>query len=97
MNNFNNFCIKGIKANTDQCRAYVDKSIGVITAINPYIGYEMATKVAREALDTGVPIKEIILQKGLLSSATIDKILNPYKINKHVFLTTVKFIIAIIK
>src|SRR5699024_12629696 len=55
LDTFNDYCLKGIEANIDVCKAYVENSIGVITALNPHVGYKTATKVAKEALETGVP------------------------------------------
>ena len=76
---FNDYCIKGIQANIDLCKQYVDNSIGVITALNPHVGYKVATRVAKEALETGVPIREIILRDGILSEVAVDQILNPFE------------------
>lgn len=76
---FNEYCIKGIQANIDLCKHYVDNSIGVITALNPHVGYKVATRVAKEALETGVPIRDIILRDGILSEVAVDQILNPFE------------------
>lgn len=75
---FNDYGLKGIIANEEQCQDYVDKSIGVITALNPHIGYEAATKVAKEALETGRPVRELCITYGLLTEEQLDKILDPY-------------------
>src|SRR5699024_5909734 len=48
---FDEFCVEGIEANIEKCQSYVDKSLGVITALNPHIGYKKATKIAKEALE----------------------------------------------
>src|SRR5699024_1664758 len=82
LQSFNEYCIKGIEANIDLCKEYVEKSIGVITALNPHVGYKVATKVAKEALETGVPIREIILREDILSAVAIDNILDPYEMTK---------------
>ncbi|CAG9169277.1 Aspartate ammonia-lyase [Cupriavidus laharis] len=70
-------CVKGITANADRLRATVENSIGVVTALNPYIGYANATAVAQEAHATGGSVYEIVLQKGLLSKDELDRILRP--------------------
>jgi len=70
-------CIRGITANTDHCRDMVEGSIGLITAVVPSIGYETASNVAKEALATGRSVREILLEKGLLSVEELDRILSP--------------------
>ncbi|WP_116119735.1 aspartate ammonia-lyase [Paraburkholderia sp. BL6669N2] len=70
-------CVRGIVANIDQLRASVERSIGVVTALNPYIGYANATQIAREALETGAPVYDLVLSRGLLSKADLDRILDP--------------------
>lgn len=79
LHSFNAYCVEGIEANIAQCKAYVDQSIGVITALNPHVGYKVATEVAKEALATGEPIRDIILRDKLLSEAAIDHILDPFE------------------
>jgi len=70
-------CVKGITANRDHLRASVENSIGVVTALNPYIGYANATDVAQEALATGKSVYALVLEKGLLSKEKLDEILRP--------------------
>ena len=70
-------CIKGISANRDRCRELVDRSIGVITALNPYIGYENSSRVAKEALRRGCGVTELIIEEGLLTREQLDDILKP--------------------
>ena len=70
-------CIKGISANRDRCRALVDNSIGIVTALNPYIGYENASRVAKEALRRGCGVTELVLEEGLLTREQLDDILKP--------------------
>ncbi len=72
-----NRCISGITANEEHCRLLVQHSIGLVTALNPYIGYEASTLIAKEALETGGSVYELVLQKGLLSKAQLDQILAP--------------------
>ncbi len=70
-------CVKGITANVDHLRASVENSIGIVTALNPYIGYANATSIAQEAHATGAGVYEIVLQRGLLSKSQLDEILRP--------------------
>ncbi|TDN61883.1 aspartate ammonia-lyase [Paraburkholderia sp. BL10I2N1] len=75
-------CIDGITANRDRLRSIVENSIGIVTALNPYIGYTHATEVAREALASGRSVAEIVLEKGLLSQMQLDEILQPVMLTK---------------
>jgi aspartate ammonia-lyase len=70
-------CVAGITANRDKLRADVENSIGLVTALNPYIGYAAATAVAIEAHATGRGVYELVLEKKLIPAATLAKILQP--------------------
>ncbi len=70
-------CITGIEANRDICRGYVEKSIGLVTALVPVIGYEASAAIAKEALKTGGSVYELVLAKGLLSKEELDDMLRP--------------------
>jgi len=70
-------CIDGITANEEHCRRKVMNSIGLVTALNPALGYEACTMVAKEALETGRGVYELVLEKGLLSKEELDEILQP--------------------
>ena len=70
-------CVKGITANEARLRASVENSIGIVTALNPYIGYANATSVAMEAHASGGRVYDIVLQRGLLSRQQLDEILKP--------------------
>ncbi len=74
---FTERCITGIKANRERCEEMVSNSVGLVTAINPIVGYKNASAVAREAILTGRPVREIVLEKGLLTEEEIDEILSP--------------------
>ncbi|HOV98175.1 MAG TPA: aspartate ammonia-lyase [Bacteroidota bacterium] len=79
-------CIRGITANADVCRKMVENSIGLATALNPYIGYEKATEVAHIALTTNRSVYDVVLEKGYLSKEELDAILSPEQMIKpHVF------------
>jgi len=70
-------CIDGITANEERCRQYVMNSIGLVTALNPVLGYEICTQVAKEALESGRGVYDIVLEKELLSKEKLDEILKP--------------------
>jgi aspartate ammonia-lyase len=70
-------CIAGITANEDRCRNYVQNSIGIVTALNPVIGYEKSASIAKEALATGGSVYELVLQKGWLTKEKLDDLLSP--------------------
>jgi aspartate ammonia-lyase len=70
-------CVEGITANRSVCRAYVEHSIGVVTALNPLLGYEVATELAAEALKTGKGIVELVRKRKLLSEEEIRTVLDP--------------------
>ena len=70
-------CIEGITVNADHCYEMVKNSIGIVTALNPYIGYKGSTKVAKEALESGRSVYDIVLEKGLMTKEKLDEALNP--------------------
>jgi aspartate ammonia-lyase len=72
-------CVRGITANQDVCRLYVERSIGLVTALNPIIGYERSAEIAKEALRTGRSVGELALEKGYLSKESLDELLEPAK------------------
>lgn len=70
-------CVEGITANEEHCINEVHHSIGVVTALNPVIGYKNSTKIAKEALETGKCVYQLILDHGILTKEEIDQILSP--------------------
>ncbi len=70
-------CIDGITANKEHCANLVKNSIGLITALNPVLGYETSTKLAKEALENNRGVYELVLEKGLISEEELDKLLAP--------------------
>ncbi len=70
-------CVRGITANRDHIRALLERSIGIVTALVPYIGYERATAVAREALASDRGVYELVLEKGWLSREQLEDVLSP--------------------
>lgn len=77
-------CIDGISVNKERCKEFVFNSIGIVTALNPYIGYENSASIAKEALNTGKKVYDIALEKGLLTKEQLDEILQPENmLNPH--------------
>jgi aspartate ammonia-lyase len=70
-------CIVGIQANRERCRQYVENSIGLVTALNPVLGYEKSAAIAKEALETNGSVYNLVLQKGWLTQEALDDILKP--------------------
>ncbi|MFB7340445.1 aspartate ammonia-lyase [Streptomyces hydrogenans] len=70
-------CVEGITANTEALRAGVENSIGLVTALNPHLGYETATAIAKEALATGRGVAELVQEKRLLPPETLAALLRP--------------------
>jgi aspartate ammonia-lyase len=73
-------CIVGIEADEEQCRRYVERSTGVVTALNPIIGYERSAQVAKEALATGRPVTELVLEKGWLTAEQVAELMRPERL-----------------
>ncbi|HRQ88992.1 MAG TPA: aspartate ammonia-lyase [Bacteroidia bacterium] len=72
-------CINGITANREKCESYVKNSIGIVTALNPVLGYERSASIAKEALATGRGVYELVLEKGWLTQTELDDLLSPEK------------------
>lgn len=70
-------CIENITANESACRAEVERSIGIVTALCPTIGYTAACHLAQEALKTGTPVRELVVSKGLLTGEQVEQALDP--------------------
>ena len=70
-------CVVGITANEEICRRMVYHSIGLVTALNPYLGYETSSMLAKEALKTGKGIYDLVLEHGLMSQQELDQVLRP--------------------
>ena len=79
-------CVDGITANEDVCHDLVMKSIGIVTALNPYIGYKNSAMIAKEALKTGKGVYELVLEHKVLPKEKLDEILDPQNmIEPHPF------------
>ncbi|MDR1725100.1 MAG: aspartate ammonia-lyase [Bacteroidales bacterium] len=70
-------CIDGIKADIDNCERQVKNSIGIVTALNPVIGYKNSTKIAKEAMETEKGVYELVLEHDILDKKDLDTILKP--------------------
>ena len=79
---FADACVAGIEADGARCKELVDRSLMLVTALNPHIGYDAAAAVAKEALSTGRTLKEVVLAKGLMTAAAIDAALDPSSMTK---------------
>jgi aspartate ammonia-lyase len=70
-------CVEGITANVARMRHFVEHSIGIVTALVPILGYEVATEIAKEALDSGRGVYDLVCERGLMTRADLDRALNP--------------------
>ena len=74
---FNEKLLKDLEPNVEQCSYWLNRSVGVITALLPHIGYEAAANLAKEAYKTGLPIRDIVLEKGHMTPEEVDCVLSP--------------------
>lgn len=74
---FTESCINGILANEERCRRYLDESLGLVTVLAPYIGYNASAAIAKESVASGKSIREIVLEQGLMAAAELDSIMQP--------------------
>ena len=79
---FRERCIVGITANRERCQDMVHRSLGIITALVPHLGYEGATELAREALEGGKTVLEIVSEKDLLSPEEMERLLCPKSLTR---------------
>jgi fumarate hydratase class II len=75
-------CIDGLEADEERCRELVDRSLMLVTALNPYIGYDNAASVAKEALATGRTLREIVLERKLMDVHVLDRALDPVSMTR---------------
>ena len=75
-------CVTGITANETRCRYFVENSVGIITAICPYVGYQKAAEIAKEAIKTGESVKKLIIEQGILTEEQMDEILDPVQMTE---------------
>ncbi|MBB5174390.1 aspartate ammonia-lyase [Texcoconibacillus texcoconensis] len=77
LNVYREYAIEGMTANVERCRELVEHSVGIITAINPHVGYETASRIAKEAISSGRSVREICVEKGILTEEELNQILDP--------------------
>ena len=82
VNTFVDNCVIGITANATRCRYFVENSVGIITAICPYVGYQKAAEIAKEAIKTGESVRKLIIEKGLLTKEQMDEIMDPVQMTE---------------
>ena len=82
VNTFVDNCVIGITANETRCRYFVENSVGIITAICPYVGYQKAAEIAKEAIKTGESVRKLIIEKGLLTKEEMDEIMDPVQMTE---------------
>jgi aspartate ammonia-lyase len=70
-------CVEGITANPDRMRWFVEHSVGIVTALVPVLGYEVATEIAKEALTTGRGVYDLVCDRGLMTRSELDHVLDP--------------------
>lgn len=79
-------CVLGITVNKERCYEMVRNSIGIVTALNPIIGYKSSTKVAKEAHATGRSVYDIVIEQGLMTKEELDEALDPkHMLQSHKF------------
>jgi fumarate hydratase, class II len=79
---FTSRCIDGLEADAAQCRSLVDRSLMLVTALNPHIGYDAAAAVAKEAHATGRTLREVVLARNLMDAQSLDRALDPMAMTK---------------
>lgn len=79
---FVDFCVLDMEANEEVCNASVEKSLSMVTSLNPYIGYEKAAKLAKEAFKTGKTIRQLCQEQDILPAEDLEKALNPWSMTE---------------
>jgi aspartate ammonia-lyase len=74
---FTESCINGIEANEVRCRRYLEDSLGLVTVLAPYIGYNASAAIAKESVYTGKSIRDIVLEQKLMAVEDLDKVMQP--------------------
>ncbi|HXL04608.1 MAG TPA: aspartate ammonia-lyase [Bacillota bacterium] len=81
-NTFREKCVTGIKANTEKCRKAVEKNVGIVTALVPYLTYQVSSDIAKEARATGKTVREIVLERGLMTEDELNHIFSPSELTR---------------
>jgi aspartate ammonia-lyase len=79
---FTERCVRGITADEARCRRYFETSVGLATLLNEPLGYAKAAEIAKESMKTGKTLRELILEKGLLTAEQLDKALDPKRVTE---------------
>jgi fumarate hydratase class II len=79
---FIEFCAAGLEANRAQCEAAVEQSLSMVTSLNPLIGYDLASKLAKEAFASGKTIRQLCLEKEILPADVLERALDPFSMTK---------------
>ena len=69
-------CVEGIGADVERCRDLLDRSTAVATALSPYLGYAQTADIAKTSVESGRPIRELVLERGLMDATQLDRILS---------------------
>jgi aspartate ammonia-lyase len=86
----NERCVVGIRANRERARRFVDESTAIVTALTPVLGYAKSTEIAQEALRTGKLVRDLVIEKGYLTSGQLEEFLQPERLTKPHFSTLLK-------
>ena len=79
---FIEFCMDGLEANAEACEASVEQSLSMVTSLNPYIGYEKAAKLTKEAFASGKTIRELCIEQNILDPQELTKALDPFSMTE---------------
>jgi aspartate ammonia-lyase len=86
----NERCVKGVRANAERARRLLDESTALVTALTPFLGYAASTEIAREALETGKRVYDLVLSKSLMTREELDRILRPEALTRPQYSTVTK-------
>ena len=81
---FRTLCVEGIEANETRCKQLLEQSLGLVTALNPHLGYEKTSAIAKQALATDTPLIDLVKQQGWLSDEEIEEILVATKMTQPI-------------
>jgi len=84
-NNFTERCVSGIVADVERCREMIEKSLAMCTALAPEIGYDAAAAIAKESYATGKTVRQIAMEKKILSPERLNEILDPMRMTEPGF------------
>ncbi len=79
---FTDLCLAGMEANPEACAAGIEHSLALVTGLSPYVGYERAAALAKEAFETGKTIRQLCVEKSVLPEAELEKALDPWRMTR---------------